>query len=330
MTFPNFTDENESLKNLLRILLLLFMTAPLFGAEAVICTKDWIATDDKEIILGEIAEVYGVDQLLVAKLNSFYLDAAPAEGKSLRLTHADIKRHLENAGFDTGLIQFSGAYETIITRASKQELNDNPVAKVVIDFLHSHFAQTGEEFDIHFRNVPEVKKVIAGAALQILTTPNQSFRGNIVVIVGEKSGDKIAKRYPVSVNVQTYGKVLIANSAIEMNQPLKSEDFSRRRQETTFLREIPVTEFAEITNMQAARNIVRNSILTRDKIQPVPAVKQGDPVTITIKTVGVKITALGRARKSGGIGETIPVVNLSSLKQIDAVVVDSTTVAINF
>jgi len=85
-----------------------------------------------------------------------------------------------------------------------------------------------------------------------------------------------------------------------------------------------------LTGQQAARVIGKNSILTWNEKEPVPAIKQGDIITITLQADSFHITAQGRARKSGGVGETIPVVNLSSLKQIDAVIVDSNTVAVEY
>lgn len=330
MTFPNMPSEGEGLKNFFRILLLLFLTVPLCAADVTVTTCEWISLDNKEIILGDIAAVFGTDQVLAAKLNSFYVDETPPSGKSFRITHADLKRRLENAGFPVEAIQFLGAYETVISRASGNDMTDNPIAKVILQFLHTHFALTGEEFDIHFRNIPEVNNPVSSTSFEVISTPGQNYHGSIVIVVAEKIGDKIVKKHPASVNVQTFQPVLTASVSVELNKPLKPEYFNRSKQETTFLSETPVREFSEIAGMQAARNIVKNSILTKEKMSPVPAVRQGDIVTITFDSDGFKITAQGRARKSGGVGEVIPVINLLSLKQVEAKVVDSTTVAVNF
>lgn|GEM_PF-1614604 len=317
------------MKNLYRILLMLFFAAPLLAADATICTRDWVIWDGSEVILGEIAEIFGVDQLLVAKLNSVYLGDAPGHGESMRLSQTDIKWKMQLAGFDLERIDFSGSYETVIVRENQADYHNNPIAQTVIEFIHKHYAKTGEEFDLHFRNLPEVADNIQGRAqFEVLDSPNQLFRGNVVIVVEAVVEGKQVKKYPVSVKIRTYGEVVVALENIDMNTPLWVSNFKKERRETTNLRETPVFELSDVKAKQAVRNISQNSILMRNQMEALPAIRQGDLITIALKTAGFYITAQGRARKSGGVGETIPVVNLVSLKEIDAVIIDSNTVAV--
>ena len=319
------------MKNLYRILILLFLSVPLFASDATICTRDWVIWDAGEIILGEIANVYGVNRILVARLNSIYLGEAPKNGESFRLTRTDIKRKLENSGFDLSTINFAGSYETVIANETPTTLANNPIAITVTEFLHRHFAVSGVEFDIHFRHIPKLSKNHPrDARLEVVTSSNQDFRGNVVIIVAAVSKGQTIKKYPVSLKIRTYKEVLTALNTIDRGSVLLPIDFELMKKETTQLREQPVSSFEEIVDQQAARVIGRNSIITLNEMEPIPAIRQGDIITISLKTESFYITARGRARKSGVVGETIPVVNLLSLKEIEAVVVDSNTVAVKY
>jgi len=319
------------MRNIYRILLLLFFTVPLFAADATVLMRDWVIWDGSEVILGEIADIFGLDRLLVAKLNSVYLSEAPAAGESMRLTQIDIKWKLQLAGFDINRIDFTGSYETVIARENEADYHNHPLAQAVIGYMRRHYAKSGEEFDLHFRHLPELApNVPSSAKYEVLDSPNQCYRGNVVLVVAATIEGKPVKKYPVSVKVRTYGEVLVALESIDLNVPLTGRMFKKERRETTNMRETPVSDLSEIRAKQASRIISRNSILTRNELEAVPAVRQGDIVTIALKSGAFYITAQGRARKSGGVGETIPVVNLVSLKEIQGVIIDANMVAVDY
>jgi len=73
-----------------------------------------------------------------------------------------------------------------------------------------------------------------------------------------------------------------------------------------------------------------NSPLRADYLERVPIVKSGQLVTIVAENEVVRITASGRAKVSGALGDTIAVQNLTSQKEIAARVVDATTVKVEF
>ena len=321
----------KMMKNFYRILILLFFSIPLIAADATVSTRDWVISDTGDILLGEIADVFGVNRLLVAKLNSAYLCDPPGKGESLRLTRADIRRKLQHSGIDLSTVIFAGSYETVIAGETVNDLADNPIAKTVTEFLHRYFAKTGEEFDLHFRHIPELSKGLPDdCVFKVISNADQTFRGNVVMIVAAVFQGRTVKKYPVSLKIKVYKEVLVALNTVDRGSLLNPANFELVKREITMLRESPVDSFDELINQQAARVIGKNSILTWNEKEPVPAIKQGDIITITLQADSFHITARGRARKSGGVGETIPVVNLSSLKEIDAVVIDSNTVAVEY
>jgi flagella basal body P-ring formation protein FlgA len=209
--------------------------------------------------------------------------------------------------------------------------NNNPLAEIVYDFLQSHFEITGEEFNLEFRHLPDSPAIrYPQAELKIISTPAQKYSGNIVVMVGAYEKGKEVKTFPVSVKVRSYNSVAVAINEVDVGEPLKLENFRLERREITNLNEEPITNLLLLLGKQAVRAIPSGSIVTKDELKPLSVVRQGDIVRIAIHTGNFLITALGRARKSGQVGEVIPVVNLSSHTEISARILDDKTVVIEY
>jgi flagella basal body P-ring formation protein FlgA len=70
--------------------------------------------------------------------------------------------------------------------------------------------------------------------------------------------------------------------------------------------------------------------LRADLIELPPLVKRGDLVMIVAESNGFKITTLGEVKKTGRLGERIPVANMDSKKILQARVIDANTVQVDF
>ena len=77
-------------------------------------------------------------------------------------------------------------------------------------------------------------------------------------------------------------------------------------------------------------SIRANSVIRTDLLEKVPIIKAGQMVTIVAENEVMKITVAGQAKGSGAEGDTIIVENLSSKKDIPAIVVNATTVRVEF
>ena len=58
-------------------------------------------------------------------------------------------------------------------------------------------------------------------------------------------------------------------------------------------------------------------------------VRKGDAVTMVFRAPGIELTSRGKAMTDGGVGDTVAVVNVQSLKQIDAVVIGAGAVTVS-
>ena len=313
---------------ILKILLILSLVSTGFSADATIVLLDCVRCEGGDIHLGQIADIYGVDKLLVAKLNSIFLHESPAPGESVRINRFNVEMRMKAAGINTEKLYLRGSIETVVSN-SGEAASQNILAAAAANFIESYYARRSERCEIGFRHLPELDDShLSSAVLKVISSPAQRYRGNVVVVVGAFVDGRAVKKYPVSLMVRTYCRVLVTRKNLNKNQALLPKDFTMEKRETTRLHQLPVTSLNSLAGQQASRFISRGSVLTYNHMEPIPAIHRGDVVTITLQSENFLITAQGRARKSGGVGEMIPVINLSSHKEISARIIDSETVAV--
>lgn len=313
--------------------LFIVLTASVFAStfDATVISYDKI---DKsiggEVFLCDAASIYGPDRYLVARLSSIYLCDAPESGSAQMIYRADIKRRIAAAGIDPQRVEMRGSLETVVVSADELP-EGNPFAGIVKSFLENHFSRTGEMFKLEFRHLPDIKKPYnQEAKFRVIESRSQRYKGNIVIIIGEEVNNRVEHKYPVSVEVRTFAQVLVAVKSVGKRAPLEPGDFVLDRRETTNLRESPISDLTRLTGKRAARSIPRGSILTMEEIEAAPVIEQGDIVNIIVNRGSFTVCVTGRARKSGGIGELIPVINLSSHKEVTARVLDANTVVVEY
>jgi flagella basal body P-ring formation protein FlgA len=312
------------------IFFLFLLSQVVFSTDATVVTREYVQCSESEVRLGDVADIFGLNRILVAKLHSVYLGEAPKEGETLKIIRPDIQRRLTISGIKSEQINLTGAFQTVVTNNSVPEVS-NPLYAVIDNYLKGYFADSGEEYEVQFRHLPEPDiKATSGAVFKVSSAKEEKLRDNVVIIVSAFKNGKVIKSYPVSLKIRCFRRILVANQNINHHQILSPEMFSYERRETTRMLQPPLTNVDAVKGKWATRLISRGSVVTVDKIEPIPAIKQGDLVTIAFDAEDFQITAQGRARKSGLIGEEIPVLNLDSLKEINAKVRDARTVVVEY
>jgi flagella basal body P-ring formation protein FlgA len=91
-----------------------------------------------------------------------------------------------------------------------------------------------------------------------------------------------------------------------------------------------ISELSSAIGKKLNRNISEMMALKKNMIESVPILHKGDPVTIFLETGGILITAKGVAKEDALAGDLIKVLNWQSKKTIQAHVISSEAVRIDF
>lgn len=122
-------------------------------------------------------------------------------------------------------------------------------------------------------------------------------------------------------------EILVANRDISQGDIVAREDL-RWDVVATRTEYRDVGDISDYVGMQAVRFIRAGTRLTTSAVQTPPAIARGDALWIQAHAGGIVVQAPGTARETGGIGDTIAVVNANSGQRLQAVIINSETVQV--
>ena len=133
-------------------------------------------------------------------------------------------------------------------------------------------------------------------------------------------------RLEVEASVDT----VVTLRQIEYGASLAATDVTLQKREITQNSHLAARKLDDVIGKKARTTIRANQPVRADQVEKVPLIKSGQMVTIIAESGVLKISVTGIARSSGAEGDVIRVQNLTSLKEIPARVIDSSTVLVPF
>jgi flagella basal body P-ring formation protein FlgA len=195
-----------------------------------------------------------------------------------------------------------------VTSAKAQFVSADEIRGAVRSYLLEQLGRNKDDVDIEFRSaisaiaVPsESFRIIAGSG-----TPRQ-LRGNVSVPVDVTSKDSVVRRMLISVRLRTFGSVMVAARQLARGVELTELDFIPQRIETTSSPDDRIIDSRSFAGMQTTKIITAGSILRECFLSPIPIIRQGDRVNLTVRSGRVVLRSEAIARESGGKGTVISV-----------------------
>ncbi|MDP4172802.1 MAG: flagellar basal body P-ring formation chaperone FlgA [Bacteroidota bacterium] len=131
----------------------------------------------------------------------------------------------------------------------------------------------------------------------------------------------------LSVRVKLYKMIFVATTAIKYGTELKESNFVQKLSDVAQLRGLPVEDLKEISSTKSKFNIREGDILTKESIQPLPLIRNGEKVVAIFSSGNLSITLDAAARQDGAKGDIIRIVTPDK-KLFKAKVVDENSVII--
>ena len=142
--------------------------------------------------------------------------------------------------------------------------------------------------------------------------------------------DQVKRNLTVLVEVEALTEMVVATRTLERGEVLGESDVALARRDLAHLQGRFCRSKDEVLGLRVKSAIRANSPLRGDYLERMPIIKSGQLVTIVVENEVVRITASGRAKGAGALGDTIMVQNLGSQKDVAARVVDASTVKVDF
>ena len=121
-----------------------------------------------------------------------------------------------------------------------------------------------------------------------------------------------------------FAESVIATRAIRAGTILSADDIASTPDSVPGAAQRP----AEVLGQEARRNLYAGRAILNADLGPPTLVKRNSRVAMIYRTPGLALRTEGRALDSGGVGETVRVMNLSSRAKVFATVLSADTVEV--
>ena len=283
-----------------------------------------------QILLGDIAHIDGGDVHFVRRLEAVVLGRAPLPGKTRELDRATLLGRLRQSGIDPALLDLQLPREVIVSRAA-MTVGREQIEPVIRAYVQQQTRGAGDSLRIKEIRTGEPVVLPQGQlTIRVVGPKNGEWVGLVPVNVFLKVDGEAERRMFATVSIERMTRVVVARRPLGRYKPIDDDDIEVRTLDAAGLPTDCITSPETVIGKRTRRPLDSGSVLTADAVEFPPLVKNGDRVRIIAETSGLRISAFGQVKQKGAQGELIQVVNLDSNKVIQARVVDSQTVKIDF
>lgn len=277
--------------------------------------------------LGEIAELTGADETLIARLRLVEIGTSPLPGYARTVTPGDITVRLRAAKLEGPRVVVQAPP---LIRVSRMR-NDVPPAEVTQAALAVAEQAIKDMPDATLEPQPLAGPVVLPAG-RVTLMPG-AYRGHpemgtLYVPVRMSVDGKTVQTVEVAFKVRRRVSVVVASRTIEPNTVLTAADVTVMRVELPPGFAHPIAKVEEAVGKRARRQLRAHLPIAADMLETPPDLVANARVTIEFVVGAVRITAPGIAREAGVVGDTIRVYCTETKKEVEAVIVDGRTVRV--
>ena len=314
------------------LVLVLLAAATAAGGAGLISVRvyDQVEIEADQIQLGKIARIDGEDARLVRELEAVVIGRSPLPGKSRPLDSATILLRIKQSGIDLARIEPQIPPEVQVSRGAV-EVGCERIEQIVKAFIQQQIAGKGQTVRIkEIRGAEPVLLSKGSLSHQVAAPRNAALSGSLPLTVTLKVNDEIEKRMTVTAVVEVLVNAVVTTRPLGRFKPIEESDVEVRTVDVSGLPSDYIGDPEAVLGKRTRRLLDANTVLRPDLVESQPIVKRGDRVRIIVESAGMRITAVGEVKQNGCLGERISVANLDTNKVIQARVVDTQTVKIDF
>ncbi len=153
----------------------------------------------------------------------------------------------------------------------------------------------------------------------------RSILGMVIRVDG-----RVVKNMSIPVEVEALAEMVVALRPLERGETIGEGDVSLEKRDLASTTGRICRDTGEVIGKRARVLLRANMPVRADYLEKVPLVKYGQLVTIVADNGSIRVTAAGKTKGAGAEGDAVTVQNLASKKDVQARVIDSGTVAVDF
>ncbi len=208
---------------------------------------------------------------------------------------------------------------------------ETEVRRAVLAYAQQRTADIGCEIRIKRLTISGKPSLPTGPLNYEVIAPQQwEGWGRAGISVIARKGPRVVGNMTVWVEIEALAEMVVTVRQINHGSVITATDLALRKQDIAAVEGRYLSRIEDVTGKKARFTLKPNATIKASQLEKVPLIRPGQLVTIVAENESMRITVTGKSKSSGAEGDTITVQNLSSLKELPARVVDSTTVLIVF
>lgn len=320
-------------KVLLSLLILLGTLSGLTYAEEASVTVnvyDACNVNGPDVLLGEIADVFGYDNSRIEQLRNLKVANAAAPGEDLVLTSELLGIRLSSAGVDFSGITWN-IPPTIKIQTKSQMISGETLVEVAKKFVYGQIDLSSPDriYTIESSNAPRNCFLPLGNVRYKVDLPyGIRYNAPTNVIINIYVNDVLYTKTTFRLQVTMQEPVVMAVRSIAKGEIITAGDVHLSTVDTSRLPAGYLTNTNDAMGLVARRNINMGVPITKSLLDKEVLIKRSDVINLLSKVNGVEIVVPGMAMQNGRVGDKIRVKNTLSNKVVMGRVIDDKTVQV--
>lgn len=284
------------------------------------------------IKLGEIATVEATEAHIREELSGLVVGKSPLPGKERIMERGYVLLRLKQTEMESSEFDLHGPEKIVILR-EVTEITPEEIREKVRNFLRTELPWKNSEMEIDVSGFRETIPLPKGKLEYSLALPKQTnYAGMIPVMVILKIDNREMRKIWVNAHVRVFQRVAVARRALRPNEIIQENDLTFMEKDIDQLNGNLYLDDSDLVGKKVRSLILPEQIITSNMVEIPLMIRKGDLLTIIAKnqTMSVRIIALGKAEQNGREGDLIKVTNTTSKKEIQARILDSRTVLVEF
>ncbi|MBN2059017.1 MAG: flagellar basal body P-ring formation protein FlgA [Deltaproteobacteria bacterium] len=284
----------------------------------------------EKICLADIAEFSPADDDRIPALSVIEISASPPPGNISRINEKLLIYRIGSAVARYPDIMVKVPDNLFIQRTA-QIIDSDKIKAIFTEYIMNNCPYTKENILVTRVNTPgEIALPVGKLRWNIKEKDFPNYTGNVSVILDLIVDEKLIRKLPVSGVVNIRREVVKSARQIRKGEIIVREDLVMELEESMRPESDIFTVFDEVLEKRAVRTIQAGSTIGYGMVERPPIVKKGSHVLIKAENDSIKITTKGKVLQDGREGEQIKVVNISSGREIYAIVKGPGLVEVGF
>lgn len=282
------------------------------------------------ITIGDIANIQGGEPETIAIIKPIVIGQSPAPGEERSLYSNYIDTRLKQHGLKPQNYSIQ-APDRILVRRAFQHLESGDIESRVVQAIQKNMPWKPHQVSVRsIRGIRSVKLPPGHLTIDVLFPPNTDFLGSTPFTISFRVNGNIEQHMYGTALLNISWDLVTTARPLPRHHVITASDIRIKNFNLTRLPRQVFRNQGDIIGKRTRRPLRANTLIHAYEVEALPLIRKGDVIMIRVESPLLHITTIGEAIENGYRGETIRVKNLSSQREVHAVVVDPKTVRVPF